>query len=153
VVVEIPSFEVRKLIHQTIQLVFKFGTEFELDLIKREKGNPKFEFLTNFNSMEHVYYRWKVFSLKNGDLPNWWKCQPFVMFEGGSTWIPPKIPFEEVVMFCLGLMLRIYPIKARSSMIRLLQTRLIPMEKATGKNILLNLLKCLIIIGLALKIN
>lgn len=97
VVVKIPTADLCTLIHQTVQLVLKNGPEFEEQLIKREKGNPKYEFLTNCYSAEHAYYRWKVFSQRNGDLPNWWKCQPFVMFEGGPTWIPPRIPFEEEV--------------------------------------------------------
>lgn len=97
VIVKIPPEKVRIIIHQTIERVFQYGTDFENMLIQREKGNPDYDFLTNFYSAEHAYYRWKVFSLKNGDLPNWWKCQPFVMFEGGSIWYPPQIPFEEQV--------------------------------------------------------
>lgn len=96
-VIKIPTADLCEIIHQTIQLVLKNGPDFEKMLVNREQGNPRYDFLTNLYSAEHAYYRWKIFSLSNGDFENWWKCQPFVMFQGGPTWFPPKITFVENV--------------------------------------------------------
>eukprot|EP01127_Copromyxa_protea_P000440 TRINITY_DN1035_c0_g2_i5.p1 TRINITY_DN1035_c0_g2~~TRINITY_DN1035_c0_g2_i5.p1 ORF type:complete len:403 (+),score=97.96 TRINITY_DN1035_c0_g2_i5:428-1636(+) len=39
-----------------------------------------------------MYYRWRVFSLLNGDTLRRWKQEPFQMFEGGPFWVPPVPP-------------------------------------------------------------
>ena len=82
-----------------MERVLKYGTNFETNLINMQKDNPQFSFLTDFNSADHAYYRWKVYSLKNGDLTYWWRLQPFLMFENGPVWSPPKITFQENVRF------------------------------------------------------
>lgn len=87
--------------------------------MEREKGNPKFQFLFDnkvtelahvlFNewpliwkqSEEHVYYRWRLYSILQGDTKSQWRTEPFQMFEGGAWWIPPELPFDdEVSAFC-----------------------------------------------------
>jgi len=35
------------------------------------------------------YYRWKSYSLRNGDTPYSWRTEPFQIFLDGEYWIPP----------------------------------------------------------------
>ena len=39
-------------------------------------------FLFENQSPAHVYYRWKLFSILQGDSTNRWNTQPFRMFQG-----------------------------------------------------------------------
>ncbi|KAH9383344.1 hypothetical protein HPB48_024559 [Haemaphysalis longicornis] len=48
-------------------------------------------FLFENQSPAHVYYRWRLFSILQGDHPNRWRTQEFRMFEGGSLWKPPPM--------------------------------------------------------------
>ena len=48
-------------------------------------------------SLEHVYYRWRLYSILQGDPKNKWRTEPFHMFDEGPIWVPPEIPFEEDV--------------------------------------------------------
>ncbi|KAG2171985.1 hypothetical protein INT43_001462 [Umbelopsis isabellina] len=83
-----------KLIHRTIERVLVHGQNFEAALIGREWNNPGYSFLTNNNTPEHVYYRWKLYSLLQGDSKHHWRSEPFQMFAEGPWWIPPEIPFD-----------------------------------------------------------
>ena len=57
-----------------------------------EIGNPNYKFLFTQNSEENNYYRWRVFSLFQGDSLTAWRKDPFQMFIGGPIWVPP--PFN-----------------------------------------------------------
>ena len=50
-----------------------------------------FAFLFTPQCEAHQYYRWRVFSLAQGDLLTRWRTEPFVMISGGSLWIPPRV--------------------------------------------------------------
>eukprot|EP00039_Didymoeca_costata_P010542 m.142018 g.142018 ORF g.142018 m.142018 type:complete len:684 (-) comp14870_c0_seq1:784-2835(-) len=89
VVVIPPNREIRQLIHRTIEFVIRHGPPFEALLMTRTSNDPKFKFLSNNMSMEHVYYRWKLFSVLQGDRVKRWNLDTFKMFKGGSTWQPP----------------------------------------------------------------
>ncbi len=65
-------------------------------IIERERENPKFQFLYQMDSLESVYYRWRVFSLMHGDTLDMWRMEPFQIFAGGPFWIPPPVPGTEV---------------------------------------------------------
>lgn len=52
-------------------------------------------------SPEHIYYRWKLYSLTQGDTKSKWLDEPFQMFEGGPWWIPPELPLVDEVNFCI----------------------------------------------------
>jgi U2-associated protein SR140 len=82
---------VRQLIHRTIEFVVREGPEFEALLMRTYADNLKFAFLSEFNSHDHVYYRWKLFSILHGDRSTGsWKKDKFYMFAGGSVWVPPE---------------------------------------------------------------
>uniref|UniRef100_A0A1I8A1I4 U2 snRNP-associated SURP motif-containing protein n=1 Tax=Steinernema glaseri TaxID=37863 RepID=A0A1I8A1I4_9BILA len=84
------------LIHRTIEFVVRNGPEFERQLVQREHGNPIFRFLYELHHPAHVYYRWKLFSILQGDTPNKWRTERFRMFKDGSWWDPP--PMENLLL-------------------------------------------------------
>jgi len=62
--------------------------------MNREITNPDYRFLFENQSPAHVYYRWKIFSMLQGESPSRWSTKPFRMFKGGSIWKPPPLnPF------------------------------------------------------------
>lgn len=79
------------LIHRMIEFVIREGPLFEAMIMKKEINNPMFSFLFNNNSHLHVYYRWKLFSILQGDSLKEWRTDDFRMFEGGSIWRPPPM--------------------------------------------------------------
>lgn len=44
------------------------------------------------HAQDHNYYRWKVFSLTQGDRIDVWKCVPLQMQPGGPFFLPPPCP-------------------------------------------------------------
>ncbi|XP_063237472.1 U2 snRNP-associated SURP motif-containing protein [Bacillus rossius redtenbacheri] len=79
------------LIHRMIEFVIREGPMFEAIIMNREINNPMFRFLFENQSPAHVYYRWKLFSLLQGDLPSRWRTHEFRMYKGGSIWKPPPM--------------------------------------------------------------
>ncbi|KAI8927202.1 hypothetical protein BC831DRAFT_453174 [Entophlyctis helioformis] len=82
-------------IHRTIERVLVHGPQFEALLMAREQNNQEYLFLFDSKSKEHIYYRWRLYSLLQGDTRDKWRHLPFLMVEGGPRWIPPEMPFEE----------------------------------------------------------
>lgn len=81
------------LIHRMIEFVIREGPLFEALIMAREFNNPMFRFLYENESAEHIYYRWRLFSLLQGDTPTEWSEKEFRMFKGSSIWKPPKLNF------------------------------------------------------------
>ncbi|XP_059207164.1 U2 snRNP-associated SURP motif-containing protein [Centropristis striata] len=77
------------LIHRMIEFVVREGPVFEAVIMNKEKSNPDFRFLFDNKSQDHVYYRWKLFSILQGQSPTEWRTSDFRMFRGGSLWRPP----------------------------------------------------------------
>lgn len=96
-IVQIPNDEiVRRRIHLVIQNVLQYGEAFESAIARKEHLNPAFRFLSDYQSPEHIYYRWKMYSLLQGDQTDSWRCLPFRMVEDGSIqWLPPSLEFKE----------------------------------------------------------
>jgi len=99
--VKIPRNEVLKLIiDETAMFVNNYGMNFEYLLLernsphneRRSKNYERFRFLFAIDTEEHMYYRWKLWSLANGDKMHKWTDSPFQMLEGGPFWIPPTCP-------------------------------------------------------------
>ncbi len=81
------------LIHRMIEFVIREGPMFEAIIMNRELNNPAYRFLYENESPAHIYYRWKLFSLLQGDTVAEWKEKEFRMFEDGSIWRPPPLNF------------------------------------------------------------
>ncbi|KAG0046139.1 U2 snRNP-associated SURP domain-containing protein [Gryganskiella cystojenkinii] len=84
-------------IHRVIEKILVVGYEFEQALIEKESHNPSFSFLVDFKSSEHIYYRWKLYSLMQGDTTTRWRTEPFKMVQGGPVWVPPLMQFTDEV--------------------------------------------------------
>lgn len=85
-----------RLIHRFIEFVINYGPEFEAQLTLREMNGPnsdKFKFLWDSTSVEHIYYRWKLYSILHGEhRKTGWQREPFRMFSTGPWWVPPPFP-------------------------------------------------------------
>ncbi len=77
------------LINRMIEFVIREGPIFEATIMNRELNNPQFRFLFENQSPEHIYYRWRMYSLLQGDSKDQWATKEFRMFKGGSVWRPP----------------------------------------------------------------
>jgi len=71
--------------------VIREGPLFEAMIMNKEMNNPRFRFLFDNQTPAHTYYRWKLYSILQGDEPHVWNTKPFQMFVGGSYWLPPKM--------------------------------------------------------------
>ncbi|XP_037946449.1 U2 snRNP-associated SURP motif-containing protein [Teleopsis dalmanni] len=84
---------VLNIIHRMIEFVIREGPMFEALIMYREIENPLFSFLFDNESPAHIYYRWKLFSLLQGDSPSEWNEKEFRMFKDGPVWKPPIANF------------------------------------------------------------
>lgn len=65
--------------------------------MQRERQNPEYGFMIYPNTEENNYYRWRVYSLFQGDSLTNWRKEPFQMNPGGIIWVPPIFdPIEAV---------------------------------------------------------
>ncbi|KAG5850524.1 hypothetical protein ANANG_G00083380 [Anguilla anguilla] len=80
------------LIHRMIEFVVREGPMFEAMIMNREISNPMYRFLFENQSPAHVYYRWKLYSILQGEAPTKWRTEEFRMFKNGSLWRPPPQP-------------------------------------------------------------
>ncbi|KAG5512020.1 hypothetical protein GH5_07974 [Leishmania sp. Ghana 2012 LV757] len=74
--------------------VVQGGPTTEEEIVKREvgRGNPAFAFLgEKFNHPCMLYYRWRLYSLLQGDTLLSWRTQPFQIEEArrAYVWVPP----------------------------------------------------------------
>uniref|UniRef100_UPI00398EDA55 U2 snRNP-associated SURP motif-containing protein-like n=1 Tax=Pristiophorus japonicus TaxID=55135 RepID=UPI00398EDA55 len=79
------------LIHRMIEFVVREGPIFEAVIMNREINNPQFRFLFENKNPAHIYYRWKLFSILQGDSPTKWRTEDFRIFKCGSMWHPPPM--------------------------------------------------------------
>ncbi|KAL1006661.1 hypothetical protein UPYG_G00075070 [Umbra pygmaea] len=79
------------LIHRMIEFVVREGPMFEAMIMNREINNPMYRFLFENQSPAHVYYRWKIYSILQGEAPTKWRTDEFRMFKNGSLWRPPPL--------------------------------------------------------------
>jgi len=42
-----------------------------------------------FQCNEHIYYRWRLFSILQGDRIETWREEPFAMYLSCPVWVPP----------------------------------------------------------------
>jgi hypothetical protein len=81
----------RRLIDKLAAHVARLGHIFEKCVMSDQRLNPRFAFLFDVNKDEHLYYRWKTYSLANGDTQGTWRVSPFQMMISGPFWIPPSL--------------------------------------------------------------
>ncbi|EGD80545.1 hypothetical protein PTSG_01136 [Salpingoeca rosetta] len=86
---------IRRLIHRTIEFVVRHGPEFEDELAKRTNFDKDFSFLRDFSSSEHVYYRWKLYSILQYERVDEWDEEPYRLYSGGSLWQPPLVDGDD----------------------------------------------------------
>lgn len=79
------------LIHRMVEFVTREGPMFEAMIMNRELSNPMFRFLFENYSPAHTYYRWKLYSILQGDAQKEWRTDDFRMFKDGSIWRPPPM--------------------------------------------------------------
>ncbi|XP_030629192.1 U2 snRNP-associated SURP motif-containing protein isoform X2 [Chanos chanos] len=79
------------LIHRMIEFVVREGPMFEAMIMNREINNPLYRFLFDNQSPAHVYYRWKLYSILQGDSITKWRTDDFRLFKNGSFWRPPPL--------------------------------------------------------------
>ncbi|XP_061877788.1 U2 snRNP-associated SURP motif-containing protein-like isoform X6 [Entelurus aequoreus] len=79
------------LIHRMIEFVVREGPMFEAMIMNREISNPMYRFLFENQSPAHVYYRWKLYTILQGEAPVKWRTDDFRMFKNGSLWRPPPL--------------------------------------------------------------
>ncbi|CAB4067787.1 SR140 [Lepeophtheirus salmonis] len=79
------------LINRMIEFVIREGPMFEAMIMNREMNNPNFRFLFENKSHDHIYYRWRLYSIMQGDSKENWSTDDFRMFKGGSIWKPPPL--------------------------------------------------------------
>ncbi|XP_016395195.1 U2 snRNP-associated SURP motif-containing protein-like isoform X4 [Sinocyclocheilus rhinocerous] len=79
------------LIHRMIEFVVREGPMFEAMIMNREINNSLYRFLFENQSPAHVYYRWKLYTILQGESPTKWKTEDFRIFKNGSIWRPPPL--------------------------------------------------------------
>ncbi|MEW5308379.1 MAG: hypothetical protein WDW38_000347 [Sanguina aurantia] len=67
------------------------GCMFEQLLMEAEQSNADYAFLFDLRCPEHAYYRWRLYSLAEGDTLRTWRVEPFVLVKGGCRWVPPPM--------------------------------------------------------------
>eukprot|EP01071_Lankesteria_metandrocarpae_P006538 Lankesteria_metandrocarpae@DN4392_c0_g1_i1.p1 len=91
IMVNVPSDpKLKALIDKLATYIAEDGHPFEQQIMERETDNERFNFLFDFNSEDHRYYRWRVFASAQGDTPKSWRLEPFQVFAGGLNWVPPE---------------------------------------------------------------
>ena len=73
------------------------GWALEQLILEREMTNPMFAFLHETKSPDHAYYRWRAYSLAQGDTLEKFRTEPFRMYEKGPIWQPPDCPIKAPV--------------------------------------------------------
>eukprot|EP00466_Bigelowiella_natans_P017408 jgi/Bigna1/88504/estExt_fgenesh1_pg.C_330017 len=82
----------RRRIDLVAQYVAQNGYAFERALKEQKKNDKEYAFLfqKSSNPEWHMFYRWRSFSLANGDSLDAYRTIPFQMVVGGPQWVPPR---------------------------------------------------------------
>jgi len=62
---------------------------FYINFPSQKPTKQSFEFLFDHDSEPNRYYRWRVYSLMQGDTVREWRVEPFQIYVGGRLWVPP----------------------------------------------------------------
>jgi U2-associated protein SR140 len=72
--------------------VVKFGIQFEKLVSQKDSS---LGFISNTSLPEYAYYRWRIYSVLQGDNMDSWKTSPFQMVVNGPIWHPPPLPIKK----------------------------------------------------------
>lgn len=75
-------------------IIMRGGVPLEEEIRSRERDNRYFSFLfAPWNDPVNVYYRWRLYSLLQGDTLVHWRTEPFQMEKGSKAivWVPPPV--------------------------------------------------------------
>ncbi|EFJ48766.1 hypothetical protein VOLCADRAFT_104604 [Volvox carteri f. nagariensis] len=90
--IKVPEDARLRFIIDTLALyVLQDGCALEQAVMEAEQKNFDFAFLFDLKSSEHMYYRWRLHSLSEGDTLRTWRIEPYVMVHGGQRWVPPPM--------------------------------------------------------------
>jgi U2-associated protein SR140 len=78
---------------------------FEQLILEKEADNPLFNFVHHTMSPDHTYYRWRCYSLANGDSIQKFRTAPFQMYAGGPMWQPPTVQAAQGRLSALSVFL------------------------------------------------
>ena len=93
IVVRVPTdAAVMSAADKVAEFVKDDGWALEQLILEREMSNPMFTFLHDTASPDHTYYRWRAYSLAQGDKLNDFRTEPFQMYQNGPVWQPPACP-------------------------------------------------------------
>ncbi|GFE53445.1 RNA binding protein protein [Babesia ovis] len=81
----------RAVIDLVARYVAEGGSDFEHMIMSSESREGLFSFIHDRHSPDHVYYRWKVYSILQGDSETCWSTEPFRIMDGGLLWHPPCV--------------------------------------------------------------
>eukprot|EP01119_Soliformovum_irregulare_P012497 TRINITY_DN3248_c0_g3_i5.p1 TRINITY_DN3248_c0_g3~~TRINITY_DN3248_c0_g3_i5.p1 ORF type:complete len:396 (+),score=100.47 TRINITY_DN3248_c0_g3_i5:694-1881(+) len=88
--------KVKHVIDQTATFVAKDGIVFEKYLrMDNQNQSQQFNFLWEEGSALNQYYKWRTYSLLQGDTLYQWRSLPFQMYQQGPLWQPPPPLAEE----------------------------------------------------------
>lgn len=91
--VKVPdSKEVCKVIDIVAKYVAEDGFSLEQNIAEHKRDSIHFKFLFETESVAHLYYRWRLYSLAQGDSLIKWQTTPFQIMVGGPYWLPPAVP-------------------------------------------------------------
>lgn len=83
---------VQRVIDLLATAVTRHGHLFEQYTADREADNADFFFLAEHDSAEHIFYRWRLHALAQGDSLTRWRTTPYQLTTNGPTWTPPPMP-------------------------------------------------------------
>ncbi|UKK02916.2 hypothetical protein MACK_003014 [Theileria orientalis] len=81
----------RKIIDLMSKYVAEAGQKFEQMIMEKEAPNGLFSFLYEKYTPDSVYYRWRVYSLMQGDTMYSWNNMPFKITNMGKIYCPPPV--------------------------------------------------------------
>eukprot|EP00198_Chlamydomonas_reinhardtii_P008180 XP_001697517.1 predicted protein [Chlamydomonas reinhardtii] len=87
----LPDLVIPKKAYNDDHSVHRDGCALEQAVMEAEQKNFDFAFLFDLKSSEHLYYRWRLHSLSEGDTLRTWRIEPYCMVHGGQRWVPPPM--------------------------------------------------------------
>ncbi len=64
--------------------------------MRRRAGDADYRFMFEAGTPAHTYYRWRVYSLSQGDTLETYRRIPFQIVVGGPFWVPPRVAAPEI---------------------------------------------------------